>query len=205
MTGSAKTLRAELVQVLVKARNASKIKTSPTEIHRRVALMDSKEIARRLAAVAGELRGLDLQDGAFCIVGGVKNQERDRNAPHFERDDGAWFDFSITVREAQRRLELLAYDFEIRFEPGMGSPFLRFDLNLPDHRNQTRDLRCHLHPGCDDILVPAPMMTPIELLRFFVEEVRLPAERKPRGMTAFEVHWLRQSWERNASPPFKGS
>jgi hypothetical protein len=209
LPASARLLRAELVKVLVSASNASKIKTSPSEIHHRITLMDSGEIARRLGAVADDLRSNDLQEGAFCIVGGEKNQERDKSLPHFERDDGAWFDFSITVREAKRRLELLAYDFEIRFEPGMGSSFLRFDLNLPDHRNQFRDLRCHLHPGCDDLLVPAPLMTPIELLRFFIEEVRLPAERKPRGVTAFEISWLQRSWERHApsgrEEPFLGS
>jgi len=96
-----------------------------------------------------DLRERNLHEHAFCILGGEKNQPRDRGIPHFRRSDEAWFDFSITVRERNGQLELLAYNFEIRFPPGMGVPFLRLDLNLPGHHNDVRDLRCHLHPGSE--------------------------------------------------------
>ena len=191
----ARDLRTELIKILVKAHRARRIKTSPEEIQRRITLMDEQVIAQQLGAVFKDLKSKDLSEGAFCIVGGVKNQKRSKNLPHFERDDGAWFDFSITVRETAQRLELLAYDFEIRFQAGMGSPFLRFDLNLPDHRNQDRDLRCHQHPGVDDLLVPAPLMTPSEMLHLFVEVLRLPVDRKPRARTEYERRWFKESFE----------
>jgi hypothetical protein len=146
------------------------------------------------AAIAEQLRRQELYTGACCIVGGDKNQERDRSLRHFARDDGAWFDFSITVREHGRQLTLLAYDFEIRFPPGTGTPFLRFDLNLPEHRNEDRELRAHMHPGSDDIIAPAPMMRPSELLTLFIDGLRLASNRtKARGATAFEVDWFRDT------------
>lgn len=89
----------------------------------------------------------------------------------------------------------MAYDFEIRLPPMMGVPFLRFDYNLPDHRNEARELRCHLHPGCDDILLPAPLLSPLEMLTFFVEKLRLPEARRGRRPTEFEIGWLQQSHE----------
>jgi hypothetical protein len=143
--------------------------------------------------IAQELQARGLHEGAFCIVGGEKNQDRDRSLTHLARDDGAWFDFSITVRERGRQLELVAQDFEIRLPPGMGGPFLRFDYNLPAHRNEEREMRCHLHPGSDDILVPAPLMSSLEMLALFIDGLRWPEERKRRAPTPFEVTWFQQA------------
>lgn len=201
LPASARDLRRELRAVLVKAHRTGKVTTSMDDIERRVTLLDEDQIKARLGKLFKELQERKSERSAFCIFGGVKNQARDSSLPHFVRDDGAWFDFSITVRETGNGLQLLAYDFEIRFAPGMGTPFLRFDLNLPDHRNQERDLRCHLHPGSDDVLVPAPLMTPSEVLALFIEGARLPAGRKPRNLTVFEVSWLKHSLEQASPAP----
>ena len=195
LPGSAKALHRELRVMLVKASNKGIITTSPGEIERHVNILGPPPSVMR------QLERLDLHRGAFSIFGGEKNQGRLEILPHFKRNDGAWFDFSITVRETEGSLRLLAYDFEIRLAPGMGAPFLRFDLNLPDHRNQARDLRCHLHPGSDDLLVPAPLMSPAELLGLFLDGVRLSTERRPRAPTDFEVGWLRQTLTRAAPEP----
>jgi hypothetical protein len=170
--------------------------TSQDAIAHQVVLLDETKIHEEHGKLWKDLAERDLHRGAFCIFGGVKNQGRDESLPHFKRDDGAWFDFSITVREAGGLVELLAYDFEIRLAPGMGLSFLRFDLNLPEHKNQRRELRCHLHPGSDDLLVPAPLMSPPELCALFVYGARLPSDRRPRAPTAFDVAWLRQTLER---------
>lgn len=151
----AKDLHRNLRNALVRASNAGRLVTPLIEIHRIVQLLPELP-----SQIAQKLRERELHDGAFCLVGGEKNQGRDHDLAHLARDDGAWFDFSITVRERGRRLELVAQDFEIRFPPGMGTPFLRFDLNLPAHRNEAREMRCHLHPGSDDLLAPAPLMSP---------------------------------------------
>lgn len=200
LPASAAELRRDLRTALVQGRQARKIVTSMEQITRQVTILKEDQVRTDFGKLFKELHARDLHRGAFCIFGGVKNQGRDASLPHFERSDGGWFDFSITVREARGGLELLAYDFEMRFAPGMGAPFIRFDMNLPDHRNDQRDLRCHLHPGSDDVLVPAPMMSPSEVLAFFIDGARLPADRKPRSPTDFEVGWLRQSLQR-ASPP----
>ncbi len=184
----ARELHRDLRNALVRASNTGRLLTSPSEIHRLVRLLPEPP-----QQIAQELQERRLHAGAFCIVGGEKNQDRDRSRAHLARSDEAWFDFSITVRERGGQLELLAQDFEIRFPPGMGTPFLRFDLNLPAHRNEAREMRCHLHPGSDDILAPAPLMSPLELLTLFVEGLRWPEERKRRDPTAFEVDWFQRT------------
>jgi hypothetical protein len=181
----AKTLFRELRNQLVAASNAGLVVESPDRIFKLLRLLPEPP-----AQILESLRARSLHEHAFCIVGGEKNQQRDDHVPHFKRDDDAWFDFSITVYERDRQLELLAYDFELRFPPGAGLPFLRLDLNLPDHDNEARELRCHLHPGTDDLLVPAPMMTPSEVLALFVEGIRLPAHRASRAVTTFESRWF---------------
>lgn len=181
----AKVLHRELRNTLVRASNAEKLLTPPNAIHRIVQLLPEPPLQ-----LAEDLKQRELRDGAFCIVGGEKNQNRDLNLAHLARSDGAWFDFSITVRERGAGLELLAYDFEIRFPTGMGMPFLRFDLNLPAHRNEDREMRSHMHLGCEDILAPAVLMSPRELLALFVDGLRWPEDRKRREPTGFEVSWF---------------
>ena len=187
LPAGAKELRQKLRNVLRKASDTGKLRTSPHEIYQLVEVLPEPQ-----PVLAKQLRERGLYTGSYCIAGGDKNLKRDRRLAHFTRDDDAWFDFTITVREGGGRLELLAYDFEIRFPPGAGAPFLRFDLNLPAHRNEDRDLRSHLHPGSNDILVPAPMLSPTEVLTLFLEGLRLTATREePRDLTAFEVDWFR--------------
>jgi len=189
LPGSAKDLWRGLRATLIKASNNKKLITSPEDIMGCVSLVNELP-----PSVLEPLRERGLHGGAFCVVGGAKNQDRDPDLPHLRRNDGAWFDFSIVVREVDRSLVLLAYDFEIRLTPEMGAPFLRIDLNLPDHPNDRRELRCHLHPGSDDVLVPAPLMSPGEILALFIEGVRLPVDRRRRSPTAFEQNWLKHAF-----------
>lgn len=191
----ARDLWRDLRNRLIDASDIRALRTSRHEIYRLVKLLDEPP-----PTVANELRARDLLGGAYCIIGGEKNQDRDRGVAHLVRDDDAWFDFTITVRERARGLELLAYDFEIRFPSAMGSPFLRLDLNLPEHRNEDRELRSHLHPGSDDVQVPAPKMSPTELLALFVDGLRRPPNReKWRAPTPFEVDWYRTTHEELAA------
>jgi hypothetical protein len=189
LPAQANDLRQELRSVLRKASDAGKLRTSPRDIYKLVEILPEPR-----QPLAGQLRERGLYTNAFCIAGAEKNLKRDRRIPHFTRDDGAWFDFTITVREGGHQLDLLAYDFEIRFPPGAGVPFLRFDLNIPAHRNEDRELRSHLHPGSNDILVPAPKMSPTEVLTLFIDGLRLATHREdPRGPTAFEIDWFRDT------------
>ena len=115
------------------------------------------------------------------IYGGEKDLKRTGEMPRFLRRDGAWFTFTITVRTRNATpLELAAYDFELCFPErhvidARLPRFVRFDLNPPEHGNQIKGLRCHMHPGHDDLIAPAPLMSPLEILDLFLSsELSLP-------------------------------
>lgn len=110
------------------------------------------------------------------ILGGTKDFARTSEAGWFRRHDDALFNFAVTVRRERDSLALLAYNFELRFPTGMTPGFVRFDLNTPDHANQDRGMRCHLHPGNDDLQIPSPLMAPIEILELILYRCDLPAK-----------------------------
>lgn len=119
--------------------------------------------------------------GTFDIaVGNVRNFRRDRALPHFSRADGAWFDFQLLVREHGGTASILAYGFELRMLDERPFSFVRFDLNPPDHDNADDGLRSHLHLGTDDdgFSVPAPMMSPLEILDLFLFRLRSGPRRR---------------------------
>ena len=152
----ARDLLRELRTVLVNASNSRRLRTAPQRILQLVKLLSEPP-----PSVAEKLRDLKLGDHAYCIVGGDKNQERDRDRGHF----------------------------------------LRFDLNLPEHRNEYRELRCHLHPGSDDIIVPAPKLSPIEMLTLLTDGLRRAGNRATsRAPTAFEVDWFGRTHKALSGP-----
>jgi hypothetical protein len=130
------------------------------------------------------LKKSSISKGEMEIVGGEKNFHRSLNKAHFMRADGAWFDFAITVACTSdgKSLALVAYDFEIRFPEHVSPAFIRFDLNPPGHDNETAGLRSHLHPGSDDLSVPSPLMSPLEILDVFLRGLELP--EKPRASSS---------------------
>jgi hypothetical protein len=144
------------------------LRTPPHQIRRLLKLYSSHGTKRR--------------EQTHEIVGGprVKDFSRRLSASElFERHDGALFNFTVTVGQGKETLALLAYDFELRFPESHveahGAPrFIRFDLNLPGHDNASRGLRCHLHPGHDDLQAPSALMTPIEIIELFLYGLGLP-------------------------------
>ncbi|MDI3283674.1 hypothetical protein [Polyangium sp. 15x6] len=116
------------------------------------------------------------------ITGGIKDFARRPESARIKRDDGAWLHFTMTVRwDGKSALEMLAYDFELVFPTGHVPPFVRLDLNEPGHHNEAIGLRSHIHPGNDDLQLPAPLMTPEELLDLFLgDELRPRDKDKPR-------------------------
>lgn len=141
------------------------------------------KLVRRFANEASKLpRDLPLHAAWSyeAIHGGEKVFRQERGPLNLERDDGAWFHFSIALRSQQKskRIELLGYNFELVFPhtSRRGPSFLRWDFNPPGHTNDQRSLRAHLHPGVDEeaehAQVPKPVMHPIELLSLFIERLR---------------------------------
>jgi hypothetical protein len=119
------------------------------------------------------------QSGESEIVGGLRNFKRLKDLPHFERQDGCWFDFAVILRQNNKSAEVVGFNFEIRFPESVSVKFLRFDLNLPDHNNEDRGMRFHVHPGNDDFMINAPPMSPVEILHLFLYGLVIP--EKPRN------------------------
>jgi hypothetical protein len=120
------------------------------------------------------------------IYGGEKDFKRTGLLKHFTRCDGAWFHFSITVcTRAREGLLLVAYDFELCFLPQHVQEhhlphFIRSDLNEPGHKTENHGLRSHIHPGHDDLIAPAPVMGPLEVLHMFLYGGLLPPPKLRR-------------------------
>lgn len=69
---------------------------------------------------------------------------------------------------------LIGFNFEIRFPETMSSRFLRIDLNQPNHKNDDKNMRLHLHPSHDDIMIHSPPMSPLEILHLFLYGIDIP-------------------------------
>lgn len=162
---SSRDLHRELRVLLLDAHNKGLLETPPAKIHQLLKHDRASEPKHHV------------------IVGGQKNFNRDKDLPHFQRDDGAWFDFAITIAQPKKgTVDLIGYNFEIRFEREHNDRrprFVRFDLNPPGHANEERDIRAHIHPGDDDLQVPSPLMSPLEVLQILLYGLRI--KRKPRG------------------------
>ncbi|MFN7523286.1 MAG: hypothetical protein ACK5RD_09050 [Aphanizomenon sp.] len=157
---SANFLRGEIFHCLTTASNNSLLNTKINEIY-------------KLLKITKPTKGM------IEITGGGKNQKRLKEIPHFERFDGCWFDFAITVSEDIEPAEIIAFNFEIRFLEDNPTKFLRFDLSLPGHNNDDQGKRFHLHPGNDNIKIHASPMSPLEILHLFLYDLKMP--KRPRG------------------------
>ncbi|WP_428263577.1 hypothetical protein [Haliangium sp.] len=174
LPATAKKLYKELKNALLRASEEELIRSPQADIARLLRL---------------DPRGTEHLPGNV-IIGGTLDTDFKRIAPVtdlFQRHDGALFRFSIIVAERGRSkpLDLIGYVFELRFpddvvQDARTPRFIRFDLNVPDHNNESKGLRCHLHPGHDDLQVPSALMTPGELLELFIRSVALP--ERPRAV-----------------------
>jgi len=109
-----------------------------------------------------------------------RDLSRISDAGQFRRHDDGLFNFGVTVRQEKRSLELVAYRFELRLPENSEPRFIRFDLNGPEHDNSKRDIRCHLHPGHDDLLVPSALLAPVEILELFLYHLYLPERQRSK-------------------------
>ncbi len=155
---SAKFLRAKILKCLTQAYNDGVLNTKIHEIHQLLKLEASAEKGKKIKNVTG----------------GELNFKRCKELPHFERSDGSWFDFGILIDESDKPAKIIGFHFEIRFLDNNPIRFLRFDLNLPEHDNQERGKRFHIHPGTDDFMIHSAPMSPLEILHLFLYDLYLP-------------------------------
>jgi hypothetical protein len=115
-----------------------------------------------------------------------RNQKRTKEFPHFERPDGAWFDFALTAgTDLKQPIEIISYSFELRLDQVKWNArpadervpaYVRFDLNPDDHDNAKHGHRCHVHIGSDDFSMPSAWLSPLEILDLFIHGF-MPRER----------------------------
>jgi hypothetical protein len=140
-------------------------------------------LATKLAEIPKLLRLSPQNQKQSVILGGLekegtKNFKRSKSIPHFCKVDGSWFDFSVIVDETKKPAEIIGFDFELRFPEEISVQFIRFDLNLPGHDNQSDGLRFHLHPGSDDFMVHGLPITPLEILHLFLYGFAMPKKMR---------------------------
>jgi hypothetical protein len=157
---NAKLLHGQLLQIFNVARN------------KKILLTDQPSVRKLLKIKNG------YAEDEIEIIGGVRNFKRRKDLPHFERRDGCWFDFAITLKQTNKSAEVIGFNFEIRFPDNVPVRFMRFDFNLPEHDNEERGMRFHIHPGCDDFMVNAPPMSPIEILNLFLYGFDIPEKQR---------------------------
>ena len=164
LPATAQELHEALRRILQQAVRAEALRTPPYEVSKLLRLTSSQS----------------KQGGSLiAITGGPKDFSRLDNEvdpkERLVRDDGAVIHFSISVKElpGSDRVRLHAYDFELYFPLKQPMWFVRFDLNEPGHENQDLGLRSHLHPSHEDLQVPSPVLSPMEVLSFLLYRMRL--------------------------------
>jgi hypothetical protein len=163
LSGDAKDLFQVLRRYLLEACDTGDLSTRQADVFRLLKLAESP------------FGGLDQK----AIVGGEKDLKRRGELPCFVRRDGARLHFTITVTQRPGGpLVLFAYDFELMFPPGLEPRFVRFDLNEQGHDNEQNGIRSHMHPGHDDLQMPAPLLHPVEILDLLVYEARHPPRQR---------------------------
>jgi hypothetical protein len=83
---------------------------------------------------------------------------------HFYLESGSRLSFGITLRENNRRCSLVSYRFQLNLPESHSPSFYRFDLNDKAHETPLFEPRCHFHPGMDEVRLPCPALTPLEVL-----------------------------------------
>jgi hypothetical protein len=93
-------------------------------------------------------------------------------ASHFYLDSGSRLSFGITLRENSNRCALVAYRFHLNLPDGCSPSFYRFDLNPQAHETPLLEPRSHLHAGVEEVRLPCPALSPLDVLDriFFVIE-----------------------------------
>ena len=102
------------------------------------------------------------QDMVYMTVG--PSFDKGPTDSHFYLESGSRLSFGITLCESNRRCSLVSYRFQLSLPEGQSPSFYRFDLNDKAHETPLFEPRCHFHPGLDEVRLPCPALTPLEVL-----------------------------------------
>ncbi len=107
----------------------------------------------------------DGGDGEVLLVNGGEGFDKGQPAGEFFLfKDGARLSFSLAVDYRTRPPRLMSYRFFLRLPSGGQPAFVRLDLNPGLKESALVEPRSHIHPGHDDVRLPAPVMSPLEIL-----------------------------------------
>lgn len=123
--------------------------------------------------VYGGLKKMTSHDLVYITLG--PQLDKGPTESHFYLESGSRLPFGITLREGNGRCTLVEYRFHLHLPEGGVPPFYRFDLNPRPHETPLAEPRCHMHLGWDEVRLPCPPMTPLDVLDriFFVIEPSL--------------------------------
>jgi hypothetical protein len=121
-----------------------------------------------------EMRRGPGRDGVATLSGGAALDKEQEGEEFFYRDDDARIRFAITVRFDGASQELSSYRFHLQFPAETVPAYTRFDLNPGPSDDPLLEPRCHVHIGAEDLRVPAPVMSPIEILNKLLYGMPLP-------------------------------
>jgi hypothetical protein len=117
-------------------------------------------------------RGIDVE--ALVQMTGRAGAERtlrcgDRDGAQFVRRDGLSCHFLINLLETPTGLQLLSYAFHVD-APGSTPAFLRWEYAVSRKAgvDAVKEPLAHLHPGHDDVRLPAPVLGPREIIAVFL-------------------------------------
>ena len=167
-----KALWAEISKCLIFASDEKILDTPQYEINGLLKIGEPpKDIVELLRVGEGSKF---KQTDYYVITVGKKNQKHRQDIPHFKLNNGCWFDFTILISEVSKPSQILGFNFEIRFPEKFSPSFLRFDLNPPNHKNNVGNMRFHLHPSNETIMLHSPPMSPLEILHMFLYGIEIP-------------------------------
>jgi len=115
------------------------------------------------------------QHGGEVLISLGPTFVRGPSDPPFVLASGARLSFALTLRDSGSHSSVVAYSFRYYLPTDRWPEFLRFDLNRENHPDPLAEPRCHLHPGLNEVRLPAPVLDPFAVLDriFFVVEPAL--------------------------------
>lgn len=157
LPASPRLLRAQIHTSLIHASDEGLLRSAPHEVFQ---LLNVSTTPDRMFAslTCGESFDKGQEDGNFLY-----------------RADGARLSFSMTVRFPDGDFpQLDAYRFHVRFPADSVPQFIRIDLNRPGLTvDPILEPRSHVHPGTDALRLPAPIMSPLQLVHAFLYDLSL--------------------------------